>query len=160
LLDVREPEQYDTWRVQGAVSYPPSQMIHASNSLPQDVYYYRAPRDSHKMVVLYSHDGGRSAIDAGNLLVQKGVDNTYVVTGGLAQFAPRFPRLLEGDVPPLTSPPAQTLASLSGGQKGVHSSKPPSTAQSVRSHVTQNTQLSGGSSMRGTPSKRGGSAWR
>eukprot|EP00304_Pavlova_gyrans_P006449 CAMPEP_0206036000 /NCGR_PEP_ID=MMETSP1466-20131121/2483_1 /ASSEMBLY_ACC=CAM_ASM_001126 /TAXON_ID=44452 /ORGANISM="Pavlova gyrans, Strain CCMP608" /LENGTH=286 /DNA_ID=CAMNT_0053410437 /DNA_START=69 /DNA_END=929 /DNA_ORIENTATION=- len=161
ILDCRPPEEYDTWHIRGAVSYPPSQMIHASNSLPQDIYYYRGTRESSKMVILYAHDGGRAAVQAGNLLVQKGVDNTYVVSGGLSQFAPRFPHLLEGNVPDLPPPPSpmplsslRKPSSVARGGDG----KPPSTAHSTRTHRTVNTQLSNIGSDRGTPKK--GAGWK
>ncbi|KAJ1631369.1 Rhodanese-like domain-containing protein, partial [Pavlovales sp. CCMP2436] len=95
LLDVRPVEAFEKWHIRGAVSYPPAQLSHSTNNLPKDIYYFKGERDSSKMVVLYDDDG-LSATRAGNHLVQQGVDNTYVINGGLKEFAPRFPRMLEG----------------------------------------------------------------
>jgi rhodanese-related sulfurtransferase len=163
LLDVRSPEAFDQWHIRGAVSYPPSQMIHANNPLPKDIYYYRAPRDSqHKMVVVYDDEGKSAALAAGNLLVQKGVENTYVVSGGLREFAPRFPHLLEGAVPALPPPPTPGAASLSSlarkGGPSTPSNRPPSTARtvnstiapSVKSHLTSaSSRTAGGKALGG-----------
>lgn len=175
LLDVRSPEAYNTWHVRGAVSYPPSQMIHASNSLPRDIYYYKGPREldaadgSGKMVIVIDDDGKTTAPYAGNLLVQKGVDNTYVVHGGLEQFAPRFPHLLEGDVPPLPpvppSPAPSTLAALARkggtiGGSGPRTSPSSPSVHSARTSRTVNTRLSGVASSRANGGTKLSSAWK
>lgn len=126
------------------------------------------------MVVVIDADG-RSAAHVANILVEKGVENTFAVRGGLAQFAPRFRHLLEGDVPALPMPPASpapsTLSALarrgSGSAPGSASPlgaspRPPSTAQSARSARTVNTQLSGVSSRAGggAAAKPAGGAWK
>lgn len=154
LLDMRPVEEYERWHVRGALSFPVSQLKHATHSLPNEVYYYRGARDGDKMIVVYDEDG-RTAVELGNTLVQKGIDNLYVVHGGLQQFAPRFPHLLEGDVPELPPPstPVQPLSAL--GTSGYRTSnRPPSTAASGRTTRTVDTRLSG--SQRGTPSSSRG----
>jgi len=163
LLDMRAPEEYERWHVRGAVSFPMSQLKHATHNLPQDIYYYRGPRDSDKMVVIYDEDG-RTLVEAGNTLVQKGVENLYVVHGGLNQFAPRFPHLLEGHVPDLPPPstPVQPLSALTTGYStsNARDGKPPSTAASVKSGRTVDTHLT--QSQAGTPSTRrpSGRIWK
>jgi rhodanese-related sulfurtransferase len=151
LLDARPPEAFEAWRVRGAASYPPQQLIHASNPLPKDIYYYKGERDGSKLVVLYDDDGKSHAVAAANLLTQKGVDNAYVLKGGLREFAPRFPHLLAGNVPPLPPPPTPSvvgLANLRGGVPGTAGSRPGSTASSVRG--------GGGGRPTSTGSARGG----
>lgn len=141
LLDARPPEDHAQWHILGAVSYPPTQLLHANNPLPRDIHYYKGPRGSGKAVVLYDEDG-RTTPAMANALVEKGVENTYLLKGGLADFAPRFPHLLEGNVPPLPPPPPPSVrglshlrqrSSMTADSAGLGSpSAPPSTAGSMR----------------------------
>ena len=108
------------------------------------------------MVVLYDEDG-KAAQAAGNLFVERGVENTYVVAGGFLGMCATCPHVLVGH-----PPSEETLVTLMA-RAGL---KPPGAA-SARSHAgamsarcstagsvrTQNTNLN---SLAGSPPR----AWK
>ena len=98
LLDVRSFDSYHACHIFGARHYDPVQLSKATNNFPRELYYFRGPMGGDKMVVLYDHDGrGMQAI--ANTFVERGVENTYVLSGGLLGAAYRCPQLLVGTSP-------------------------------------------------------------
>ena len=98
ILDVRSFEQFHECHIFGARHYDPAQLTKATNNFPRELYYFRGPMGGDKMVVLYDHDGkGMQSI--ANTFVERGVENTYVLSGGLLGAAYRCPQLLVG-LPP------------------------------------------------------------
>jgi hypothetical protein len=59
------------------------------------VAFANREHDLQRILVLYDEDE-RLAVPAAQLCVEKGVDNVFVLTGGLLAFGGRFPDLLEG----------------------------------------------------------------
>jgi len=103
ILDVRTPEEYGDCHMLQARSMP--QRLLMQDKHHPDIYRFRN-HDS-KLIVLYD-DGERLAAAAAHILVHRGFDNVYVVSGGLVRFAERFPRLVEGDASKLPEPEGDT----------------------------------------------------
>lgn len=98
LLDVRSYEEYDQCHIFGARHYDPAQLSKATNNFPRELYYFKGPMGGDKMVVLYDEDG-KGIKDIANTFVERGVENTYVLSGGLLGAAYRCPQLLVGEAP-------------------------------------------------------------
>lgn len=98
LLDVRPREDYEACHIQGALSYPSATLSRAQNQFTREILYFRN-RDNH-IIVIYDLDeevtvGNR----IGNVLFERGVDNIFVLSGGLTEFVPRYPTLIVGVSP-------------------------------------------------------------
>ena len=52
-----------------------------------------------RVILLYDNDE-RLAVPAAELCAEKGVDNVFILTGGLLDFGGHFPELLDGVPPP------------------------------------------------------------
>jgi centrosomal protein CEP41 len=149
LLDVRSFDRYQECHLFGARHYDPVQLTKATNNFPRELYYYRGPMGGDKMVVLYDHDGkGMQAI--ANTFVERGVENTFVLSGGLLAAAYRCPQLLVGQ-PPSEAEIIAGLQLKTQGHRGLAGatglSSRPGTGQSARcstagSTCTRNTALS------------------
>jgi len=136
--------------VYGAKHYDPRELSKATNNFPKDIYFYKGPADGDKMIVIYDEDG-KAAPAVGNAFVEKGIDNTYVLTGGFLGACAGCPAMLMGQPP---SPDELTALMARAGLKVAAPASesgargPPGTACSVSgvSHVsgrTQQTTLSG-----------------
>jgi centrosomal protein CEP41 len=123
ILDCRPFEDYHACRVHGAYHYDIAQLGKATNQFPRELYFFKAPIESNKMIVIY--DSGRD-VEAtqrlGNAFVEKGIDNTYVVHGGFHGIATRVPHILAGDVPPPYGIPGAEVLRLGSARPG--SSRP------------------------------------
>merc|ERR1719502_493558 len=98
ILDVRSFEKYEECHVFGARHYDPTQLSKATNNFPRELYYFKGPMGGDKMVVLYDEDG-QGVQDIANTFVERGVENTYVLSGGFLGAAYRCPQVLVG-LPP------------------------------------------------------------
>lgn len=90
ILDVRDEFDYNTCHVMHARSYPVA-MIRRDHMHP-DIYSFKNKPD---MLIIVYCDDERVSRDAAKTLVDRGVDNIFLLSGGLAEFAPRCPSYLE-----------------------------------------------------------------
>lgn len=100
------------------------------------------------MVVIYDDDG-KAAPAIGNAFVEKGIDNTYVVTGGFLGLCSACPDVLVGEAP--TEVELSRLMSRAGLRPSGSSvssamSSRCSTAASVRTSASRLTSIAGGAS--------------
>ena len=150
ILDVRPFEDFEKAHVYGARHYDIAQLGRSTNNLPREVYFYKGPVECDKMVVLYDQDG-KEGTRIGNSFVEKGVENTYVVSGGFLALCATCPNVLMGDVP--TDETLAAMMAHAGLLKGPGSARggsarggyPPSTAGSVRTQMTRLTSSVAGS---------------
>lgn len=77
LLDVREQDEYDTARIEGATLIPLGELPQRVKELPRD-----------KPVVVHCHHGGRSARAVGFLL-QNGFKDVSNLAGGIDAWSER-----------------------------------------------------------------------
>ena len=91
LLDLREPEEYNLWRIKESVNYP-APNIGRDKMIPE-LYHFKNKPD--KLIILYMGDE-RSGTKAAMLFAEKGFDNTYLLSGGIEQFLENHSDLVEG----------------------------------------------------------------
>ena len=78
LLDLREPEEYEFWRLKEAVLYPAAN-ISRDKMIPE---LYRFKNKADKLIIIYMGDE-RKGCAAANLFVEKGYDNIFLLSGGI-----------------------------------------------------------------------------
>jgi centrosomal protein CEP41 len=140
ILDVRSFEQFHECHIFGARHYDPAQLTKATNNFPRELYYFRGPMGGDKMVVLYDHDGkGMQSI--ANTFVERGVENTYVLSGGLLGAAYRCPQLLVG-LPPTEEEIIAGLQLKTSQPRGLSGAPGLARCSTAGSTRTQNTALS------------------
>jgi len=76
LLDVRSPEEYETWHIPGAINIPLNNLRDSLERLPKD-----------KPIFAYCKVGFRSYL-AYRALKQRGFDRVLSLSGGLSTFCP------------------------------------------------------------------------
>eukprot|EP01038_Epipyxis_sp_PR26KG_P011237 gene11237-15078_t len=97
IFDVREMDEYQTCHLLQARTYPYTMM--RRDQMHPDLYKFRNKPET--LIIIYCNDEKISR-DAAKLLVDRGTDNIYLITGGLQEFSMDFPAFIEG-IPP--SPP-------------------------------------------------------
>eukprot|EP00949_MAST-11_sp_MAST-11-sp1_P002164 g2164.t1 len=95
ILDVRERELYSTCHISEARSYPSEWLRHDKITPALHTYKNR----SNCVIIVYDNDGRKAAAKTTTLLVEKGFDNVFLMSGGLYAFGKHFPKLCKG-VPP------------------------------------------------------------
>ena len=99
ILDVREKEEYDVCHIQGALSYPPLRLAHATNpySLKEIRDFKNKPNHA---IVLYDLDEEVTVQrKMANIFFEKGADNVYIIAGGLTAFVQTHAHLITGPSP-------------------------------------------------------------
>merc|ERR1712166_725674 len=141
LLDLRSEEAFIDGHIRIAVHYPHTQLHHATNYFTPEIYRYKNRPD--RMIVVYGDDDRQAAV-TGTLFVEKGVENVFVLTGGLQRFVVKFEEYVVGNVPDFGSCAGDDSSSTSGrstarsvrSQSSRMTSMPPSTARSRVSAVS------------------------
>jgi len=106
LLDLREPEEYERCRVPFAISYP-AQKINRDQFIPE---LHKCKRDPSKLLVVYhTNDNTTSAV--ATLLVRKGWDTVYALSGGFDEMVCSYSEVLEGEIPDRTMSSRPTTGS-------------------------------------------------
>jgi len=95
LLDLRDKEDYETWRIKEAINYP-APCIGRDKIIPELFHFKNKPD---KLIIVYMNDE-RSGTKYAQLLAEKGYENTFLLSGGIEGFLEEFSDLVEGrDVP-------------------------------------------------------------
>lgn len=97
ILDVREIGEFNVCHLLQARSFPYA-MLRRDQYIPE-IYQFRNKPET--LIIVYCEDE-RVSRDAAKLFVDRGIDNIFVLTGGMNEFAYDFPAFVEGAVP---SPP-------------------------------------------------------
>jgi centrosomal protein CEP41 len=91
LLDLRDIEDYDFWRIKESISYPALNV--ARDKMIPELFRFKNKAD--KLIIVYMNDE-RKGCAAANLMSEKGYDNVYLLSGGIEQFNEEFNYLVEG----------------------------------------------------------------
>jgi centrosomal protein CEP41 len=91
LLDLREENDYFRYHIREALSFP-GILINRDKFLPEML---TMKSQDGKMVIVY-HNDERNGIPFAQRLFEKGFDNVYFLSGGIEDFAKKFPEYLEG----------------------------------------------------------------
>ena len=78
LLDLREPEEYDFWRIKESINYPAAN-IARDKIIPE---LFRFKNKSNKLIIVYMNDE-RKGCAAANMMTEKGYDNVFLLSGGI-----------------------------------------------------------------------------
>ena len=78
LLDLRDPEEYEFWRIKEAICYPAAN-ISRDKMIPE---LYRFKNKADKLIIVYMNDE-RKGCAAANLFAEKGYDNIFLLSGGI-----------------------------------------------------------------------------
>ena len=96
ILDVRDPDSFNECHIIQARSFPLASL--RRDQLNPEIYKFRNKTES--LIILYCNDE-RTSCEAGKIMVDRGIDNIYVLNGGLLEFAELFPSFIEGTAPAL-----------------------------------------------------------
>ena len=100
ILDVRETADYLNCHLLQARNFPYT-LMRRDQSHPEFHSFKNKPET---LIIIYCDDEKISR-DAAKLYVDRGTDNIFLLTGGLAEFAAEYPGFIEGELPPqLLSP--------------------------------------------------------
>ena len=94
ILDIREKYEYDRGHLLQARNFPYA-LLRRDQS-PADLYSFKN-KEEH-LIIVYCDDE-RLSRDAAKTFVDRGVDNIFLLSGGMLEFAAEFPFYIEGDVP-------------------------------------------------------------
>lgn len=112
VYDMREAEEYASQHISSALSYPAALVNRDKISLE----LHKLKNSKKKLIVYHTNEALGAAAAA--QLVQKGWENTCLLSGGFQDFAERYPELLEdGKIP--DQPKTRSSA------KSTSSSRPP-----------------------------------
>ncbi|DBA76609.1 TPA: hypothetical protein ACH3X2_008659 [Trebouxia sp. C0005] len=103
LLDLRDEDEFAQYHLKGAVNYPVRLLSRQCNPFTTEILAYinGAPQ---KIIVLSDLDE-HMAFMAGNAFYEKGVDNIFIVSGGLKEVVRQAPELCEGHCIPQAKTP-------------------------------------------------------
>ena len=91
LLDLRDPDEYDFWRIKESINYPAAN-IGRDKIIPE---LFRFKNKANKLIIIYMGDE-RKGTAAANLMAEKGYENVFLLSGGIEQFNEEFNSLVEG----------------------------------------------------------------
>lgn len=148
ILDVREDFEYRSCHVQQARSYPTAMM--RRDYVHPELYTFRNKPGC--LIIVYCDDE-RVSCEAAKVLVGRGTDNVYVLTGGMKEFYFNFPTYIEGNPPDGFVDTRRKTTSAMGGTSGgrlstgrssaTPDSSIPTTAR-MRAHAAASGHTSGG----------------
>ena len=91
LLDLRDPDEYDLWRIKEAINFPCAN-IARDKTIPE---LFRFKNQPEKLIIIYMNDE-RMGTQYAQLLSEKGYENTFLLSGGIEQFLEDHTEFVEG----------------------------------------------------------------
>lgn len=110
ILDVRESHEFNNYHIQQARSYPYTML--RRDQMHPEIYSFKNKPESLIIICCSNEIISR---DTAKILVDRGVDNIFLLTGGINEFAYDFPEFIEG-IPP--RPPKGHPSSAAGTSRG------------------------------------------
>lgn len=97
LLDVRDEEAFSFCHIRDAYNYPARMLSRAVNCFTKEILCYM--NKANKKILVYDADE-RIAVAAANMMFEKGVDNIYMLSGGIQKFVELYPHMVLGTFVP------------------------------------------------------------
>ncbi|EFJ11112.1 hypothetical protein SELMODRAFT_426626 [Selaginella moellendorffii] len=111
ILDIRDKDEFQACHMKGAISYPAPLLRRSVNVFTVEILsfeatqtsfslLFRAPqmnKEPDKIIIFYDEDEHTGA-STGNLFVEKGVENIFMLSGGLKEVATKCRDMIEGSV--------------------------------------------------------------
>lgn len=91
LLDLRDPEDYNLWRIKESVNFP-APNITRDKMIPE---LFRFKNQAEKLIIVYMLDE-RQGTQYAQMFTEKGFENLYLLSGGCEEFLEKFSDLCEG----------------------------------------------------------------
>lgn len=105
LIDVRpETEQYQQYHIESSIHFP--NYMFRRDKIPHEIYTVRTIPNS---FVIVCSDAEEEGITGATILVQKGVQNVYLLSTSIQKFLSRFIDLSRGSDPPEQAPPKKQI---------------------------------------------------
>ena len=92
IVDLRDRAEYTAWHIKESYSLP-LMMVNQDKTIPE---VHRFKNKEGKQIVMYVADE-RNGILAARAMVDRGYENTYLLTGGIEKFIEDYPSLVEGN---------------------------------------------------------------
>ena len=97
LLDVRTEDAYNSCHIIGAVNYPSAMLSRAQNYFTKEMLGY-INKDG-KILIVYDEDE-KLAHMCSTTMIERGVDNLFMLSGGLKVLCAKFPKgIIRGPLP-------------------------------------------------------------
>ncbi|XP_035498142.2 centrosomal protein of 41 kDa-like isoform X2 [Scophthalmus maximus] len=97
LLDVRDRDQYDCCHIISAHSFPITKLSRTMNPYTKEVLEYK--NAAGKIIIVYDEDE-RIASQAATIMCERGVENLFMLSGGLKVISQKFPEgMTTGSLP-------------------------------------------------------------
>ena len=97
LLDVRTEDAYNSCHIIGAVNYPSAMLSRAQNYFTKEMLNY-INKDG-KILIVYDEDE-KLAHMCSTTMIERGVDNLFMLSGGLKVLSAKFPKgIIRGPLP-------------------------------------------------------------
>ncbi|XP_072242529.1 centrosomal protein of 41 kDa [Leuresthes tenuis] len=97
LLDVRDRDQYDSYHIISAHSFPITMLSRTMNPYTKEVLEYK--NTPGKIIIVYDEDE-RIASQAATTMCERGFENLFMLCGGLKVIAQKFPSgMTTGSIP-------------------------------------------------------------
>lgn len=109
ILDVREVDFFNEYHIVQARSFP--YMMLRRDQMHPEIYRFRNKPET--LIIVCCDDEVQSR-ESAKVMVDRGVDNVYVLTGGINEFAYEYPMYIEGRPP---APPKSSKAPRSSASK-------------------------------------------
>lgn len=102
LLDVRDSDAYDKCHITGAVNFPSAMLSRAQNYFTKQVLEYINKEG--RIIIIYDEDE-RLAQVCTTTMIERGVDNIFMLSGGIKVLHQRFPvGIIRGPIPKVCLP--------------------------------------------------------
>ncbi|XP_029690090.1 centrosomal protein of 41 kDa-like [Takifugu rubripes] len=88
LLDLRDREEFDSCHIISAHSFPSVMLLRTMNPFTKEILEYK--NRPGKIIIIYDEDK-RIAVQAATSMCQRGIDNLFMLSGGLKVVAQTFP---------------------------------------------------------------------
>ena len=92
IVDLRDKADWIAWHIKESYSLP-LMMINQDKTIPE---VHRFKNKEGKMIICYVADE-RNGIQAACAMVDRGYENTYLLTGGIEKFIEDYASLIEGN---------------------------------------------------------------
>lgn len=96
LLDLREPDEYNLWRIKESVNFPAPNI--ARDKMIPELFRFKNQPD--KLIIVYMLDE-RAGTQYAQMFTEKGFENLYLLSGGCEGFLESFSHLCEGRQVPI-----------------------------------------------------------
>uniref|UniRef100_UPI00358F9F66 centrosomal protein of 41 kDa n=1 Tax=Myxine glutinosa TaxID=7769 RepID=UPI00358F9F66 len=115
LLDLRDSDAYKQCHIIGAYNYPSAMLSRSCNQYTKEILQYK--NNPGKIIIVYDEDE-RIAPTTATTLCEHGLENIYMLSGGLKVLAQRFPwgGMTTGNLP-ISCLPSSALGSARKSQR-------------------------------------------